>query len=120
MQEEALVNKWLRQAGSCIKTTTRHGAAELRFSTMESSRRLAVLGAAVLLLLGVHGQEETEVQQRALDLYSTVEDTSSHENELVGPPSAHSSRNSCLFLSCLSLSLFRWEQKCNSLGRLTM
>ncbi|XP_020645879.1 cocaine- and amphetamine-regulated transcript protein [Pogona vitticeps] len=49
---------------------------------MESSRLLALLGAAFVLLLGVNGQEETELQPRALDLYSTVEDTS-HEKELI-------------------------------------
>ncbi|KAJ7335833.1 hypothetical protein JRQ81_013774 [Phrynocephalus forsythii] len=50
---------------------------------MESSRLFALLGAAsLLLLLGVKGQEEAELQPRALDLYSTVEDTS-HEKELI-------------------------------------
>ncbi|XP_066473119.1 cocaine- and amphetamine-regulated transcript protein [Tiliqua scincoides] len=51
---------------------------------MESSRLLALLGAAVMLLWGVNGQEEGELQPRAVDLYSTMEDTS-HEKELVGP-----------------------------------
>uniref|UniRef100_A0A8C8RRS1 Cocaine- and amphetamine-regulated transcript protein n=1 Tax=Pelusios castaneus TaxID=367368 RepID=A0A8C8RRS1_9SAUR len=50
---------------------------------MESARLLALLSAAlVLLLLGARGQEETELQPRALDLYSTMEDTS-HEKELI-------------------------------------
>ncbi|XP_034297065.1 cocaine- and amphetamine-regulated transcript protein [Pantherophis guttatus] len=49
---------------------------------MESSRFFALLGAALLLLAGVHGQEEGELQSRALDLYSTMEDTS-HEKELI-------------------------------------
>ncbi|KAJ6650418.1 hypothetical protein lerEdw1_009089 [Lerista edwardsae] len=49
---------------------------------MESSRLLALLGAVVVLLLGVNGQEESEVQPRALDLYSTMEDTS-HEKDLI-------------------------------------
>lgn len=52
---------------------------------MESSRALALLGAVLVLLLGVSGQEETELQPRALDLYSAMEDTS-HEKELVNPP----------------------------------
>ncbi|KAM6475307.1 cocaine- and amphetamine-regulated transcript protein [Python bivittatus] len=49
---------------------------------MESSRLFALLGAALLLLVGAHGQEEGELQPRALDLYSTMEDTS-HEKELI-------------------------------------
>lgn len=49
---------------------------------MESSRFFALLGAALLLLAGVRGQEEGELQSRGLDLYSTMEDTS-HEKELV-------------------------------------
>ncbi|XP_053150860.1 cocaine- and amphetamine-regulated transcript protein [Hemicordylus capensis] len=49
---------------------------------MESSRLLAFLGAVLVLLLGVNGQEETQLQPRALDLYSTMEDTS-HEKELI-------------------------------------
>ncbi|XP_048360713.1 cocaine- and amphetamine-regulated transcript protein [Sphaerodactylus townsendi] len=49
---------------------------------MESSRALGLLGAALVLLLGVSGQEETELQPRALDLYSAAEDTS-HEKELI-------------------------------------
>ncbi|XP_026570303.1 cocaine- and amphetamine-regulated transcript protein [Pseudonaja textilis] len=49
---------------------------------MESSRFFALLGAALLLLAGVRGQEEGELQSRALDLYSTTEETS-HEKELI-------------------------------------
>uniref|UniRef100_A0A8D0G4M7 Cocaine- and amphetamine-regulated transcript protein n=1 Tax=Sphenodon punctatus TaxID=8508 RepID=A0A8D0G4M7_SPHPU len=49
---------------------------------MDSSRLLALLGASLVLLLGVSGQEETELQPRALDLYSAMEDTS-HEKELI-------------------------------------
>ncbi|XP_034955822.1 cocaine- and amphetamine-regulated transcript protein [Zootoca vivipara] len=49
---------------------------------MESCRLLALLGAAVLLLVGVKGQEETDLQPRGLDIYSTMEDTS-HEKELI-------------------------------------
>ncbi|XP_026526439.1 cocaine- and amphetamine-regulated transcript protein [Notechis scutatus] len=49
---------------------------------MESSRFFALLGAALLLLAGVRGQEEGELQSRALDLYSTMEETS-HEKELI-------------------------------------
>ncbi|XP_013918870.1 PREDICTED: cocaine- and amphetamine-regulated transcript protein [Thamnophis sirtalis] len=49
---------------------------------MESSRFFALLGAALLLLAGIRGQEEGELQSRGLDLYSTMEDTS-HEKELI-------------------------------------
>ncbi|XP_053264529.1 cocaine- and amphetamine-regulated transcript protein [Podarcis raffonei] len=49
---------------------------------MESYRLLALLSAAVLLLVGVKGQEEPELQPRGLDIYSTMEDTS-HEKELI-------------------------------------
>ncbi|XP_067424740.1 cocaine- and amphetamine-regulated transcript protein [Emydura macquarii macquarii] len=49
---------------------------------MESTRLLALLSAAFVLLLGARGQEEPELQPRALDLYSTMEDTS-HEKELI-------------------------------------
>nr|KAF6488927.1 CART prepropeptide [Molossus molossus] len=53
---------------------------------MESTRfrLLPLLGAALLLLLpllGAHAQEDAELQPRALDIYSTVEDAS-HEKEL--------------------------------------
>ncbi|XP_057646039.1 cocaine- and amphetamine-regulated transcript protein isoform X1 [Chionomys nivalis] len=53
---------------------------------MESSRLrlLPLLGAALLLLLpllGVRAQEDAELQPRALDIYSAVEDAS-HEKEL--------------------------------------
>ena len=55
---------------------------------MESPRLrpLTVLGAALLFLLpllGARAQEDAELQPRALDIYSAVEDTS-HEKELVG------------------------------------
>lgn len=57
------------------------------FSTMESPRLrlLPFLGAALLLLclLGTRAQEDAELQPRALDVYSAVEDAS-HEKELVG------------------------------------
>ncbi|XP_061450015.1 cocaine- and amphetamine-regulated transcript protein [Rhineura floridana] len=49
---------------------------------MESYRLLALLGAALVLLVGANGQEDTELQPRALDLFSTMEDTS-HEKELI-------------------------------------
>lgn len=54
---------------------------------MESSRLrlLPLLGAALLLLLpllGVGAQEDAELQPRALDIYSAVDDAS-HEKELV-------------------------------------
>lgn len=54
---------------------------------MESSRLrlLPVLGAALLLLLpllGAGAQEDAELQPRALDIYSAVDDAS-HEKELV-------------------------------------
>ncbi|XP_004623074.1 cocaine- and amphetamine-regulated transcript protein isoform X1 [Octodon degus] len=57
---------------------------------MESARLrlLPFLGAALLLmlpLLGARAQEDAELQPRALDIYSTVEDAS-HEKELVGIP----------------------------------
>ncbi|KAM9252857.1 LOW QUALITY PROTEIN: cocaine- and amphetamine-regulated transcript protein [Dugong dugon] len=52
---------------------------------MESSslRLLPLLGAALLLLplLGARAQEDAELQPRALDIYSAVEDAS-HEKEL--------------------------------------
>ncbi|OBS79955.1 hypothetical protein A6R68_21842 [Neotoma lepida] len=53
---------------------------------MESSRLrlLPFLGAALLLLLpllGARAQEDAELQPRALDIYSAVEDAS-HEKEL--------------------------------------
>ncbi|KAF6123425.1 CART prepropeptide [Phyllostomus discolor] len=53
---------------------------------MESPRfrLLPLLGAALLLLLpllGARAQEDTELQPRALDIYSAVEDAS-HEKEL--------------------------------------
>ncbi|XP_031216025.1 cocaine- and amphetamine-regulated transcript protein isoform X1 [Mastomys coucha] len=53
---------------------------------MESSRLrlLPLLGAALLLLLpllGVGAQEDAELQPRALDIYSAVDDAS-HEKEL--------------------------------------
>ncbi|KAB1281579.1 Cocaine- and amphetamine-regulated transcript protein [Camelus dromedarius] len=55
---------------------------------MESPRLrlLPFLGATLLLLLpllGAFAQEDAELQPRALDIYSTVEDAS-HEKELVG------------------------------------
>lgn len=55
---------------------------------MESPRLrpLTVLGAALLFLLpllGARAQEDAELQPRALDIYSAVEDAS-HEKELVG------------------------------------
>uniref|UniRef100_A0A452QKR0 Cocaine- and amphetamine-regulated transcript protein n=1 Tax=Ursus americanus TaxID=9643 RepID=A0A452QKR0_URSAM len=55
---------------------------------MESPRLrpLTLLGAALLLLLpllGARAQEDAELQPRALDIYSAVEDAS-HEKELVG------------------------------------
>jgi hypothetical protein len=54
---------------------------------MESSRLrlLPLLGAALLLLLpllGARAQEDAELQPRALDIYSAVDDAS-HEKELV-------------------------------------
>lgn len=54
---------------------------------MESSRLrlLPLLGAALLLLLpllGAGAQEDAELQPRALDIYSAVDDAS-HEKELV-------------------------------------
>ncbi|XP_040835014.1 cocaine- and amphetamine-regulated transcript protein isoform X1 [Ochotona curzoniae] len=54
---------------------------------MESPRLrlLPLLGAALLLLLpllGAGAQEDSELQPRALDIYSAVEDAS-HEKELV-------------------------------------
>ncbi|KAM9096052.1 cocaine- and amphetamine-regulated transcript protein isoform 1-T1 [Sarcophilus harrisii] len=52
---------------------------------MESSRlrQLPLLGVTLLLLLlGASCQEDSGLQPRALDIYSTVEDTS-HEKELV-------------------------------------
>ncbi|XP_006994476.1 cocaine- and amphetamine-regulated transcript protein isoform X2 [Peromyscus maniculatus bairdii] len=54
---------------------------------MESSRLrlLPLLGAALLLLLpllGARAQEDAELQPRALDIYSAVEDAS-HEKELI-------------------------------------
>nr|XP_003216314.1 PREDICTED: cocaine- and amphetamine-regulated transcript protein [Anolis carolinensis] len=50
---------------------------------MESSRLLALLGAALVLLTGAaRGQEEGELQPRAVDLYSAVKDTS-REKELI-------------------------------------
>lgn len=57
---------------------------------MESARLrlLPLLGAAVFLmlpLLGARAQEDAELQPRALDIYSAVEDAS-HEKELVGIP----------------------------------
>lgn len=57
---------------------------------MESPRfrLLPLLGAALLLLLpllGARAQEDAELQPRALDIYSAVEDAS-HEKELVGIP----------------------------------
>lgn len=57
---------------------------------MESARiqLLPLLGAALLLLLpllGARAQEDAELQPRALDIFSTVEDAS-HEKELVGIP----------------------------------
>uniref|UniRef100_A0A8C6WB51 Cocaine- and amphetamine-regulated transcript protein n=1 Tax=Nannospalax galili TaxID=1026970 RepID=A0A8C6WB51_NANGA len=53
---------------------------------MESSRLrlLPLLGAALLLLLpllGARAQEDAELQPRAVDIYSAVEDAS-HEKEL--------------------------------------
>lgn len=62
---------------------------------MESSRLrlLPLLGAALLLLLpllGVRAQEDAELQPRALDVYSAVEDAS-HEKELVSIPLASGS-----------------------------
>lgn len=59
---------------------------------MESTRfqLLPLLGAALLLLLpllGARAQEDAELQPRALDIFSTVEDAS-HEKELVGIPHA--------------------------------
>lgn len=59
---------------------------------MESSRLrlLPLLGAALLLLLpllGAGAQEDAELQPRALDIYSAVEDAS-HEKELVSIPLA--------------------------------
>lgn len=57
---------------------------------MESSRLrlLPLLGAALLLLLpllSARAQEDAELQPRALDIYSAVEDAS-HEKELVSIP----------------------------------
>lgn len=62
---------------------------------MESSRLrlLPLLGAALLLLLpllGVRAQEDAELQPRALDIYSAVDDAS-HEKELVSIPLASGS-----------------------------
>lgn len=59
---------------------------------MESPRLrlLSLLGAALLLmlpLLGARAQEDAELQPRALDIYSAVEDAS-HEKELVSIPLA--------------------------------
>lgn len=59
---------------------------------MESPRfrLLPLLGASLLLLLpllGARAQEDAELQPRALDIYSAVEDAS-HEKELVGIPYA--------------------------------
>ncbi|MBZ3878884.1 Cocaine- and amphetamine-regulated transcript protein [Sciurus carolinensis] len=59
---------------------------------MESPRLrlLSLLGAALLLmlpLLGVRAQEDADLQPRALDIYSAVEDAS-HEKELVSIPLA--------------------------------
>lgn len=57
---------------------------------MESPRLrpLTLLGAALLLLLpllGARAQDDAELQPRALDIYSAVDDAS-HEKELVGIP----------------------------------
>ncbi|XP_030422963.1 cocaine- and amphetamine-regulated transcript protein [Gopherus flavomarginatus] len=49
---------------------------------MESARLLALLSATLVLLLGARGQEEPQLQPRALDLYPPMEDTS-HEKELI-------------------------------------
>lgn len=59
---------------------------------MESSRfrLLPLLGASLLLLLpllGARAQEDAELQPRALDIYSAVDDVS-HEKELVGIPTS--------------------------------
>lgn len=58
---------------------------------MESPRfrLLPLLGAALLVLplLGAGAQEDAELQPRALDIYSAVEDAS-HEKELVSIPHA--------------------------------
>ncbi|TFK15818.1 DENN domain-containing protein 4C [Platysternon megacephalum] len=61
---------------------------------MESARLLALLSATLVLLLGARGQEEPELQPRALDLYPTMEDTS-HEKELVGARPEGSSAEPC-------------------------
>lgn len=61
---------------------------------MESARLVALLSATLVLLLGARGQEEPELQPRALDLYSTMEDTS-HEKELVGARPGGSSAAPC-------------------------
>lgn len=71
---------------------------------MESSRvrLLPLLGAALLLmlpLLGTRAQEDAELQPRALDIYSAVEDAS-HEKELVGISLAPNP------LSCRAVSSF--------------
>ncbi|XP_029797320.1 cocaine- and amphetamine-regulated transcript protein isoform X3 [Suricata suricatta] len=60
---------------------------------MESPRLrpLTVLGAALLFLLpllGARAQEDVELQPRALDVYSAVEDAS-HEKELDWKGSEH-------------------------------
>uniref|UniRef100_A0A452TQ35 Cocaine- and amphetamine-regulated transcript protein n=1 Tax=Ursus maritimus TaxID=29073 RepID=A0A452TQ35_URSMA len=61
---------------------------------MESPRLrpLTLLVAALLLLLpllGARAQEDAELQPRALDIYSAVEDAS-HEKELVAPGASES------------------------------
>ncbi|XP_059581068.1 cocaine- and amphetamine-regulated transcript protein [Alligator mississippiensis] len=53
---------------------------------MDSARLLALLGAALLLLLGARGQDQPRAEPllrpRALDLYPAAEDAS-HEKELI-------------------------------------
>jgi len=77
---------------------------------MESPRLrlLPLLGAALLLLLpllGALAQEDAELQPRALDIYSAVEDAS-HEKELVGTPSPRTPLAAAIFLALYaSLSL---------------
>lgn len=84
---------------------------------MESPRLrlLPFLGATLLLLLpllGAFAQEDAELQPRALDIYSTVEDAS-HEKELVGIPSPQTSLGCREFLSFVRVLLYPPPHHCS-------
>ncbi|ELK11421.1 Cocaine- and amphetamine-regulated transcript protein [Pteropus alecto] len=82
---------------------------------MESPRfrLLPLLGASLLLLLpllGARAQEDAELQPRALDIYSAVEDAS-HEKELVAKAATSGSGGRVLQIEALQEVLKKLKSK---------